>query len=132
MGTRGSADGIQSGEETATAYVAALATMDEEALVALFAQDAVVHLPGRPAAARGRSAIRELIRCVFAAAEPVEIADELTIGTGEGVALQWTGRWRTLDGEATFGGVDVFELDPGGRITAWCAYWDGSVPPSGP
>lgn len=126
MTGRGSAR-RESGESVAAGYVAALGAMDEEALLAAFAPDAVVYLPAGSAPARGRPEIREAIRCVFAAAEPVELQEDLVVGAGDTAAVKWTGRWRALDGEVSFGGIDVFEVNPEGRIVTWRAYWDRSA-----
>jgi ketosteroid isomerase-like protein len=78
--------------ELITAYVAAMQRGDRAAAVAFYADDVVLHVPGRSAyagARRGRAAVMEYLAAAVALADEgveAELVDTLA-GEGERVAL---------------------------------------------
>lgn len=98
--------------------------------MAVFAADAVAHHPAGAPPVCGRLEIRDLVRSIFAAAQPLEVREDVLVCGRSAVAVRWSGRWRMLSGEVALGGIDVFELDEEGRVVAWWAHWDPPVSPA--
>lgn len=88
-----------------TEYVAAVEAGDREAIASRFADDATWTLAGElPVSGTwiGREAIiEEFLPTAMSHYEPGSVRLEITgmIAEGDNVALQWTSRARTLDGE---------------------------------
>lgn len=96
-------------------YLAAIGRGDREAAFALYADDAVMHVPGRSAFAgerRGRDAIVAYIRAAVALADEgaeVELVDTLS-GDGERVALLLRERLRGGHGELAMRRANVYTV----------------------
>jgi ketosteroid isomerase-like protein len=96
-------------------YLAAIQRGDREAAFALYADDAVMHVPGRSAFAgerRGRDAIAAYVRAAVALASEgaeVELVDTLS-GEGERVALLLRERLRGGHGELVMRRANVYTV----------------------
>lgn len=128
MGEAAAGPGTDEIKAAVTAYAAAHSAGDVDAVVALFAPDAVVADPVDAAELVGRDAIREFFAGTHAAAT-------------DGFELSITGPIRAVASYAavplravtTMGGstfavdiVDVFTFGPDGLITDMRAYWTAS------
>jgi uncharacterized protein len=94
-------------------YLAAMERGDREAAVALYADDVVMHVPGRSAFAgerRGREAVLAYLRAALERAEggaEVELVD-LLAGKGDRVALLLRERLRGRRGELLLRRANVY------------------------
>jgi ketosteroid isomerase-like protein len=99
-------------------YLAAMERGDREAAVALYADDVVMHVPGRSAFAgerRGRDAVMAYLRAALERAESgveVELVD-LLAGEGDRVALLLRERLRGPRGELLLRRANVYTVRAG-------------------
>jgi uncharacterized protein len=99
-------------------YLAAMERGDREAAVALYAEDVVMHVPGRSAFAgerRGREAVLAYLRAALERAEggaEVELVD-LLVGKGDRVALLLRERLRGRRGELLLRRANVYTVRDG-------------------
>jgi uncharacterized protein len=99
-------------------YLAAMERGDREAAVALYADDVVMHVPGRSAFAgerRGREAVLAYLRAALERAEggaEVELVD-LLAGKGDRVALLLRERLRGRRGELLLRRANVYTVRDG-------------------
>jgi uncharacterized protein len=104
--------------EVISEYLAAIQARDRERAFALYADDAVMHIPGRSAFAgerRGREAIVAYIRAAIALADEgteVELVDTLS-GEGERVALLLRERLRRGGRELLMRRANVYTVRDG-------------------
>jgi steroid Delta-isomerase len=103
-------------------YVAAFASGDAEAAVALFAEDATVEDPMGTPIKRGHAEIREFYRGSMATGAKLELqgdprcADDY-VAFAFAVNLEWQGQKSFVEV------IDTFKLNDDGKITEMRAYW---------
>jgi len=111
--------------ELVRTYLDALERAELEQVVALFADDAVVHSP-----LYGPMAARPFYEALFADTGAAHltlrgVAEGTTVGGGRLVTFWFHFDWRLPGGrQAPFDVVDVAELDPDGRIRALHIVYD--------
>jgi uncharacterized protein len=107
-----------SAHEVIGVYLAAMERGDREAAVALYADDVVMHVPGRSAFAgerRGREAVLAYLRAALELAEggvEVELVD-LLAGDGDRVALLLRERLHGARGELVLRRANVYTVRDG-------------------
>lgn len=108
-------------------YYCTLRAADVESWLGLFAPRAEVSNPAGTPPVRGSEALRELweeLTCPF---RGLDVTEDLVHVTAGGAAVKWTVRGVPWAGEPVSAeGIDVFETDDAGRITAMSSYWDPS------
>ena len=104
------ADGFAAG--FARTYVETAMTLDVERVVALFAEDAVLHHPS--ATVTGRAELRAFYREFLAPMAEIDLRPERVLGDERAVAFEWAGRTRYGDGRIVrVSGCDVVTLAGG-------------------
>ncbi len=104
---------------------AAWLASDEAAYVALWAEDMVIHLPGREEPISGRGAYAELIAESTANMRPVSWEFHSLAIDGDRVLAEWTisGEFRATSKEVTWRGMSICTIRDG-LIVTWREYWD--------
>jgi steroid delta-isomerase len=109
-------------------YFAAWAGLDPAAYTACFTADAAVHDPYGSTPRRGAQALREFFCGVAQALEEVRIEADAVHVAGDRAAVVFRGKAVGKNRKSVeVAGVDVFEFDEDGRITALWAYWDSAA-----
>jgi ketosteroid isomerase-like protein len=99
-------------EQFAEHYCRVEMTIDPVAVVAMFAPDAVLEVPGRRV--EGREALQVFYSEFLAPMARLELEVERAFGGPEGVAFEWSGKTRYTDGRRTHAsGCDVVSLRDG-------------------
>jgi hypothetical protein len=71
--------------------------------------------------------LRALFSGVLEQFETFGLTEESVFLATSGAAVKWPGRGRAKNGRSVeFEGIDVFALDPDGRIRSLHAYWDAA------
>jgi ketosteroid isomerase-like protein len=117
------------------AYGRAWRSADDEALVALFTENAVYRSsPFRPASV-GADAIRDYWRQATSTQEELDLRFGAPLVAGERVAVEWWAAMRDAGTEVTLPGCLLLRFDGGGRCAELREYWhleDGRrEPPEG-
>ena len=108
-------------------YFAALRAMEVDAWVYTFSGDAVVCDPCLERPARGRREVAVLLAKLWEPFEDLSVGEDVVVLDSTGGAVKWTGRGIGTSGrEASFEGIDVFELDAEGKIRRLRRLWDPS------
>ena len=110
-------------EATIRAYAAAWAARDREAWLRTFAADATQEDPVGDPVRRGHNEIGAFWDREMARYKSIEIIPREVFVIGREAVMVWTINGVTLDGAASFGGVDLFHFDEGDRITSVRAFW---------
>ena len=106
-------------------YFAALRAMDQNAWVNTFAADAVSYDPVGTAPIVGHQKLGEFFATITAAFKEVGLTEDQVFIAGNGAAVKWTGEGISKQGKKVrFEGVDVFEINEGGKIQNLRAYWN--------
>jgi steroid delta-isomerase len=106
-------------------YFAATRAMDVEAWLRTFAEDAVTYDPVGGPPVRGHAGLRQFFDSIAQVVEQLSITEEHVYVAGNGAAVKWLGRGVGTNGrEVTFEGIDVFEVNAGGKIQTLWGYWD--------
>jgi steroid Delta-isomerase len=112
-------------QQTITDYFAALRANDVDAWVGTFAEDAVSHDPVGAPPHEGHAGIRQFLTSVLTLFQEVGLTEDHVFICGDQAAVKWTGRGIDKSGRAvTFEGIDVFEMNPQGKIQTVRAYWN--------
>lgn len=105
-------------------YVAASNANDKQAVLALFAPDAVWHDPvGQPPHV-GLDAIGAFYDQARAMADRIEMKPKDIVVCGNEAAMVFEIHVTLGDGGMIMDAVETFEIDAQGRITGMKAYWD--------
>jgi len=110
-------------EATIRAYAGAWAARDREAWLRTFAADATQEDPVGDPVRRGHNEIGAFWDREMARYKSIEIIPREVFVIGREAVMVWTINGVTLDGAASFGGVDLFHFDEGDRITSVRAFW---------
>jgi steroid delta-isomerase len=106
-------------------YFLAIRTLDVEAWVACFAEDATDFDPVGGTPHSGQEAIRQFFLGIAGLFEAVGLTEEFVHIVGQEVAVKWTGRGVGKNGcEVHFEGIDLFEINDSGKIQTLRAYWN--------
>ena len=107
------------------AYFLAIRAMDADAFANTFAEDGTTCDPmGTPSIA-GRDGIREFLSSICKNFKSVGLTEESIFVAGNGAAVKWTGTGTSANGsDVKFEGIDVFEVNPDGKIQKVRAYWN--------
>lgn len=106
-------------------YFAALRAMDQSAWVNTFAADAVSYDPVGTAAIVGHQKLGEFFATITAAFKDFGLTEDQVFIAGNGAAVKWTGQGKSKQGKKVrFEGIDVFEINAGGKIQNLHAYWN--------
>lgn len=110
---------------TIKAYFAAFGTLDQQAWVNTFAEDAVSHDPVGTDAIVGHQKLGEFFQTITAAFKEVDLTTTDIFIAGNGAAVRWSGRGISKQGRKVhFEGIDVFALNEAGKIQTLNAYWN--------
>lgn len=106
-------------------YFAAWSSLDPSAYVACFDEHAVVHDPYGSTPHKGASALREFFGGIAHAIQDVSIQADSVYAASNRAAVVFQGKaiGKNLK-PVEVAGIDVFEFNEAGRITALWAYWD--------
>ncbi len=115
-------DDAQHMVEVVHAYVRALNTGDLEAIVALYARDAVVEDPIGSPPKRGRAAIRAFYAVSTSMALAVALEGEIRVATRE-CAFAFRVDFVHEGRPVSIRPIDVFDFDAAGRIAHMRAYF---------
>lgn len=98
---------------------------DAAAYLALFADDLVIHLPGRAEPIRGKPAYAKLVSASFARLRPVAWEFHRLAVDGDHVLSEWTiaGAERASGRAVRWRGMAICRVE-GGLIQEWREYWD--------
>ena len=106
-------------------YFAAIRSMDLQACVNTFAEDAVSHDPVGAPAIVGHQNLLKFFQQITAAFKEVGLTEDEVFIAGNGAAVKWTGRGISQSGNnVRFEGIDVFEVNEAGKIQTLHAYWN--------
>ena len=106
-------------------YFAALRAMDQQAWVNTFAEDAVTYDPVGAQPTKGHQKLGEFFQTITAAFKEMGLTEDDVFVAGNGAAVKWTGRGISKQGRKVhFEGIDVFEINEGGKIQTVHAYWN--------
>lgn len=107
------------------AYFLAIRAMDAEAFANTFAEDGTTCDPMGSPPITGRAAIREFLQSICKNFKSVSLTEDTVFVAGNGAAVKWTGSGTSINGkEVRFEGIDVFEVNPDGKIQSLWAYWN--------
>jgi steroid Delta-isomerase len=107
------------------AYFAAIRSMDQQAWVDTFAEDAITFDPVGALPIEGHQKIGEFFQAITAAFKEVGLTEDQIFVAGNGAAVKWTGRGISKQGRKVhFEGIDVFEINDAGKIQTVHAYWN--------
>jgi steroid delta-isomerase len=107
------------------AYFLAIRAMDADAFANNFAEDGTTFDPVGTPGITGREAIREFLASICRNFKSVGLTEESIFVAGNGAAVKWMGRGTSQTGkEVRFEGIDVFEINPDGKIQTVRAYWN--------
>jgi pimeloyl-ACP methyl ester carboxylesterase/ketosteroid isomerase-like protein len=112
--------------DTISRFYQALRANDVEAWLETFAPDAESQDPVGTPPIQGHQALRQFFTDLLANFARFDgLAEEECFPAGNAVAVRWTGRGLSRDGQpVVFTGIDVFELNVAGRIQSLRAYFD--------
>ena len=106
-------------------YFLAIRAMDADAFANSFAEDGTTYDPVGTPGITGRVAIREFLESICKNFKTVGLTEDAIFVAGNGAAVKWTGHGTSSSGkEVKFEGVDVFEVNPDGKIQTVRAYWN--------
>src|SRR5262245_28406069 len=106
-------------------YFAAWNSLDSSAYRACFSEDAVVHDPYGATPLRGGAALLEFFLGIAKALQEVTVAVNDMYVAGNRIAVVFKGNGVGKNGKpVSIEGVDVFEMNDGGKITGLWSYWD--------
>ena len=106
-------------------YFLAIRAMDADAFANSFAEDGTTYDPVGTPGITGRAAIREFLESICKNFKTVGLTEDAIFVAGNGAAVKWTGHGTSSSGkEVKFEGVDVFEVNPDGKIQTVRAYWN--------
>jgi len=107
------------------AYFLAIRAMDAEAFANTFAEDGTTSDPVGAPPIKGRDSIREFLESICKPFKSVSLEEDSIFVAGNGAAVKWTGKGTSSSGkEVRFEGIDVFEINPDGKIQNVWAYWN--------
>lgn len=111
--------------KTIKAYFAATRSMDQQAFVATFAEDAKSYDPVDSPPHEGHEELRKFFDSIVGAFKKVGLTEEHVFIVRDGAAVKWTGSGTGKNGrEVHFEGIDIFELNADGKIQTLRAYWN--------
>ena len=106
-------------------YFAATRTMNVDAWLACFADDAVSHDPYGAPPIQGKAGLRQFFMNVAKAFKENGFTEDYVAVTGNRAAVKFTVRGVGKNGTAVTGeGIDVFEFNDRGVIQTMWGYWD--------
>ncbi|MDR4480632.1 MAG: nuclear transport factor 2 family protein [Nitrospira sp.] len=106
-------------------YFTAIGEMDPDAWVACFAEQGISYEPGAPTPLQGHAALRQFLANVLEAFQSIAMTEDHVFPSGNRVAVKFTGHGTGKNGgQVTFEGIDVFEINPEGKIQTMCGYWN--------
>ncbi|MGZ8848513.1 MAG: nuclear transport factor 2 family protein [Pyrinomonadaceae bacterium] len=106
-------------------YFLAIRAMDADAFANTFAEDGTTCDPMGAPPISGRPAVREFFQSICKTFKSVSLTEDHIFVAGNGAAVKWTGRGTSSNGkEVKFEGIDIFEVDPDGKIQNLWAYWN--------
>jgi steroid delta-isomerase len=114
-------------QKTVAAYFAAIRATDRATWLGTFAEDAVSHDPVGGAPVMGREGLGQFFDTIAGLFERLSMTEDHVFVAGNGAAVKFSGRGVGKNGRTvTFEGIDVFELNEGGKIQKVWGYWDPS------
>ena len=112
----------------ATDYYRALSQGDVAAVLAMFAESAVMRDPVGTPAATTPEARSQRYAGISAMFESFAITPDDVVPCGDEAAVRWTARGRMRTGrDVEFSGMSTFVFDGEGRIATMSAYWDAGA-----
>jgi steroid Delta-isomerase len=109
-------------------YFSAWNSLDPSAYVACFADDAIVHDPYGSTPYRGAQALQEFFGGIAKALQEVTLEAERIHIAGNRAAVVFKGKGTGKNGKPVHvEGIDVFEFNDTGRISALGSYWDSAA-----
>ena len=109
-------------------YFAAWRRLDPAAYTACFTAEAELHEPYGSTPHRGTQGVRAFFTGVAQALSEVRLEPKAVYSAGNRAAVVFHGKGSGKNGKVVdVEGVDVFEFDQNGRITALWAYWDSAA-----
>ncbi|ALA58837.1 nuclear transport factor 2 family protein [Nitrospira moscoviensis] len=114
--------------DAANRYFAAWTSLDPSAYVAAFAADASVYDPYGSTPHQGAEALRKFFTGIANALQEVRIEADTIHTAGNRAAVEFRGKAIGKNGKPVeVVGIDVFEFNEAGLITALWAYWDSAA-----
>ena len=112
-------------QKVVVAYFAATRTMDVEAWMDTFAEDAISYDPVGGPPFEGHRGLREYYQTISAFLDKIGITEDRVFIAGNGAAVKWTGHGVGKNGRpVAFEGIDVFEINDQGKIQKKWGYWN--------
>lgn len=106
-------------------YFAAIRSMNLDAWVSTFDEDAVSEDPVGSPPIQGHDELRDFFLGLTDLFNRVGITEDSVFECGAEAAVKWTGYGVGKSGrDVTFEGIDVFTFNEGGKITRLKSYWD--------
>lgn len=111
-------------QKTVNDYFNAICSLDCEAWIATFADNAVSHEPGNPPL-EGHEMLRAFFNGVAGGFETIEMRPTQIFVVGNEAGVKWAASGLGKTGrQAKFDGIDIFTLNDDGKIQTVKAYWD--------
>ena len=106
-------------------YFIAIRSMDADAFAKSFAEDGRTFDPVGTPPVTGHTALREFFQSICKHFKTVALDEDSVFIAGNGAAVKWTGHGTSQNGrEVKFEGVDVIEVNEGGKVQTVHAYWN--------
>ncbi len=104
---------------------AAIQTINLEAWIATFDENAVSYDPVGSSPIKGHAALSKFFQEIFGQFKEVQLAANHIFVSGNEVAVKWTANGVSQNGrEFTVEGIDVFHINTEGKIQTLLAYWN--------
>jgi steroid delta-isomerase len=114
-------------KQTIDAYAAGISRQNLDALLAVFAQDAISVDPVGSPPLDGQQQIRQFFEGLFSLIDALQFTVNQVYGVGPDQAILWSLRGKGKNGqEFSADGIDVLHFDAAGKIQALAAYWDAA------
>ena len=106
-------------------YFLAIRAMDADGFANTFAESGTTFDPVGSPGITGRNALREFFQSICKNFKSVGLTEDSVFVAGNGAAVKWIGTGTSTNGsDVKFVGIDVFEVNPEGKIQKVRAYWN--------
>jgi steroid Delta-isomerase len=111
-------------QTTIATYFAAMRSLDTVSWVNTFADNAIGYEPSMPPL-EGRQALERYFAAIANHFDRIELVAESIVTFDNEVAVQWSAQAVSRQGHClTFSGLDLFAMNPDGKIQTLWAYWN--------
>lgn len=110
------------------AYFDSLQTMNSEAWVENFTEDAVIYDPVGNPPNKARETAQKFFGLLSMVFEKLQLTQDSVFVAGNGAAVKWTMQgWGKNGKQGIAEGISVFEMHESGKIQQVSSYWDDAA-----